>query len=165
MPFLYSLATASETGFRWRYRGAFPTQERFVADFWGQVLTQFLVVDAKSNENLGLVVCYEAELAQGYAYVGAVFSNTAIRRGCAPLAVQMFMDYLFLIHPLRKLYLEVPEWNMETIRSGTERSFAVEGVLRSHDYYAGRHWDRYILAIYRHGKAPFRPSDSPSPRS
>lgn len=52
--------------------------------------------------------------------------------GLAAQAVSLFVRYLFQVFPLCK--------------AGS--LFRLEGVLHNHDYYAGRHWDKYLCAIY-----------------
>lgn len=148
--FLYNLATRPDTGFRWRYRGTVPPIERFVSELWqSTVLAQFVAADASSGAPQGLVVCYQADLVGGHAYVGAVFSQEARRTGVPATAVVLFIDYLFKIHPVRKLYFEVPGWNMTQIASGIGSYFEEEACLRLHDYYDGKYWNKYLLAVHR----------------
>jgi hypothetical protein len=49
----------------------------------------------------------------------------------------------------RKLYFEIPEYNMPEIQSVVDVLLHREGVLKNHSYYAGRYWNRNILALYR----------------
>jgi RimJ/RimL family protein N-acetyltransferase len=146
--FLFSLAVAPETGFRWRYRGAPPPVERFSAELWAQVLVHYVVRRAATNEPAGYVVAYGADLGRGHVSLGAVFTPQHVGTGMAAQATAMFVRYLFHTFPLRKIYLEVPGFNWPQIASAAGTLFEVEGVLREHDYYAGRHWDKYICAIY-----------------
>jgi RimJ/RimL family protein N-acetyltransferase len=147
--FLFSLSVAPETGFRWRYRGAPPSVERFAAELWAQVLVHYVVRRVASHEPVGYVVAYQADLARGHAYLGAVFGVQHTGTGLGAQATAMFVRYLFHTFPLRKLYLEVPGWNWPQLASGAGIRFDVEGVLREHDYYAGQFWDKRICAIYR----------------
>ena len=65
-------------------------------------------------------------------------------------AVALAIDYAFETWPWRKLYLEVPEYNLELFRSGLDRYFVRDkGVLREHVYLDGRYWDVHVLAITR----------------
>jgi aryl carrier-like protein len=148
LDFLYSLAVDPTTGYRWRYRGEIITPERFQAEIAERVLIQCVVGSSRSGEPLGHVVAYQPNLRSGHTYVGAVFTPKAIGEGIGAVAVRLFVRYLFQIYPLRKVYLEVPDFNMDVLRSGLDVYLTPEGVLRGHDYYAGRHWDRHILAIY-----------------
>jgi len=154
--FLYALAVHPETSYRWRYRGVPPPPDRFAADLWSQVLVQY-VVRTHSDEPVGQVVAYAADLAAGHAYVGAVFQPDHTGSGLAADVTATFVRYLFHTFPLRKLYLEVPGFNWPQVRSAAGRLFEIEGVLRDHDFYAGRYWDKYVCAIYP--VAPPNPSD------
>lgn len=148
VPLLYALAVRPENCFRWRYRGAPPSPERFTDELWSHVLVQY-VVRRKGDEKLaGHVVAYGADKNTSHAYVGAVFEPEHSGSGRAAEIVEVFTRHLFRIFPLRKAYLEVPGYNWPQISSGAGRYFQVEGVLREHVYYTGRYWDQYICAIY-----------------
>lgn len=147
--FLFWLSSQPETCFRWRYRGVPPSYERFLADLWTQVLVQFVVRRTEDGEPIGHVVAYAADSATRHTYVGAVFRPQHTGGGLAAQAVSTFVGYLFHTFPLHKLYLEVPGYNWSQLESGAGRLFEVEGVLRGHDYYAGRYWDKRVCAIYR----------------
>lgn len=146
--FLYALAVRPETGFRWRYRGSVPPIERFNAELWNQVLLQFVVRRIGTDEPVGQVVAYGDELSLRHTYLGAVFHPTVTGSGLAAQAVSLFARHLFHTFPLNKIYLEIPGINWPQVQSGQNHLFHVEGVLREHDYYAGRLWDKYICALY-----------------
>jgi RimJ/RimL family protein N-acetyltransferase/aryl carrier-like protein len=151
LDFLYLLSTHPETGYRWRYRGNPPRPDEFAAGLWGQVLVQFVARDTVTGDPAGLVVAYAADLTQGFASVAAVFSPQHSGMGLAAEITTVFVRYLFHTFRLRKLYLEVPGFNWPQVSSGAGSLFQVEGVLREHDYYAGRYWDKYMCAIYPQG--------------
>lgn len=147
--FLYHLAVAPETGFRWRYRGAAPPIDQFAKELWAQVLAQYVVRRSADGAPVGHVVAYSADAGFRHAYLGAVFVPPVTGTGLAAQAVELFVRSLFHTFPLHKLYLEVPGFNWDQLASGAGRLFEVEGVLREHDFYAGRSWDKYLCAIYR----------------
>jgi RimJ/RimL family protein N-acetyltransferase/aryl carrier-like protein len=147
--FLYALTTDPQTCFRWRYRGAPPSFDRFAADLWNHVLVQYVARRAADNQPIGHVVAYGADPAMRYLYIGAVFIPPYAGTGMAAHVAAMFVRYLFHTFPLHKIYLEVPGFNWPQVQSGQDRVFRVEGVLRDHDYYGGRYWDQYLCAIYR----------------
>lgn len=147
--FLYALAAAPETGFRWRYRGVPPPFERFVEDMWKQVLVQHVVRRSENDEPVGHTVAYGADPTTRFAYVAAVFMPTHAGTGLAAHAVALFVRYLFHTLPLVKVYLEIPGYNWPQLRSGEGTLFQVEGVLRDHHFYADRTWHQYLCAIYR----------------
>ncbi len=146
--FLYALAIEPETGFRWRYRGSIPPIERFKAELWNQVLLQFVVRRNSDDLPVGHVVAYGDELSLRHTYIGAVFHPRTTGTGLAAQAVSLFARHLFRTFPLEKIYLEIPGINWPQLQSGQGRLFHVEGVLRDHDYYDGRRWDKYVCALY-----------------
>lgn len=148
MGFLYTLAVDPQTSFRWRYRGAPPPYDKFLADLWTHVLVQFVVHDLRDGQPVGLVVAYGASPSLSHANVGAVFRAGYAGTGLAAQAVELFVRALFKLFPLRKLYLEIPGYNWPQLESGQGKLFELEGRLRDHYYYAGRLWDQYLGAIY-----------------
>ncbi len=61
----------------------------------------------------------------------------------------LFLEYVFRGWSFRKLYFELPEFNLAQFSRGVNRLFVEEGRLREHLYYDGRFWDKVILALYR----------------
>ncbi|WP_269724384.1 phosphopantetheine-binding protein [Pseudofrankia inefficax] len=157
VPFLYDLATREEVGWRWRFRGAIPDIETFQAGLRQGALSQFVVVVAPNGEPVGTVSCYNADLHRGIAFLAAAFVPEHVAGGVPMTAVGMFLRYLFQVWDLRKIYMEVPDFNYTQIASGAGKYFEVEGHLREHSYYDGRYWDEYMLAIYRRHVVDPRP--------
>ncbi|EFC84937.1 GNAT family N-acetyltransferase [Parafrankia sp. EUN1f] len=149
VPFLYALATSSETGHRWRYQGRVPPVEKFETELWQSVLTQFVVRRRADGEPVGLVVCYGADVNNGHASLGAVFTPRVSGSGQAVQVVGKFLGHVFDNWRFHKIYLEVPEQNFAAIRSGEGKVFEFEGRLKRHFFYQGRYWDRLILAVTR----------------
>ncbi|OHV41365.1 MULTISPECIES: phosphopantetheine-binding protein [Pseudofrankia] len=153
-PFLYSLSVSPDIGFRWRYRGSVPAYQQFEQELWQGMLAQFLVESIETSQPAGHVICYNPDLNLGHAYVGAVMAGQYLGTGLAAEPVRLFINYLFDVWPLRKLYLELPEFNFTQFASAAGRALHIEARLRDHDYYQGRRWDRLTLAAYRPGEEP-----------
>lgn len=147
--FLFTLAAAPETSFRWRFRGAPPPLERFTEGMWNQVLVQYVARRTDDDRPVGHVVAYSADPTARFVYVGAVFAPPHTGTGLAAHAVALFVRYLFHTFPFTKVYLEIPGYNWPQVRSGEGTLFAVEGVLRDHYQYAGQLWHQYLCAVYR----------------
>jgi RimJ/RimL family protein N-acetyltransferase/aryl carrier-like protein len=147
--FLYSLAAAPETGFRWRYRGVPPSLDRFATGMWDQIVVQYVARRVDDNQPVGHLIAYGADPTTRFVHAGAVFVPSCTGSGLAARTVGMFVRYLFHTLPLVKVYLEVPGFNWPQISSGEGTLFRVEGVLRDHLFYAGRTWHQYLCAIYR----------------
>jgi RimJ/RimL family protein N-acetyltransferase len=149
LDYLYELATHEETGARWRYHGSLPTRDAFIGALWAGVLAQFVVQDRKSGTPLGLVVAYNADHRNGFCYVAGVMAAPASRSGLGVAALDVFVNYLFHTWNFRKLYAEVPEYNLELLGGGRGPLLKVEGELCAHLYYGAKWWDLLIVAIYR----------------
>jgi len=149
LPLLYELSVIDQSSFRWRFRGRVPPMEAFVEALHSGVLCQFAIVPtSRPDDFAGLVVAYSYHPQGQYCYL-AVLANPAAGAGVLE-GVALFLRYLFRFWPLRKIYLEVPEFNLPQYQSAvTAGLLKQEGCLVGHDYFAGRHWDLFIYAIYR----------------
>ncbi|MDT3444898.1 GNAT family N-acetyltransferase [Pseudofrankia sp. BMG5.37] len=163
LPFLYALATSSETGYRWRYHGRIPPMEKFEADLWQNVLAQFVVRRRADGEPVGQIVCYAPDLNNGHASLGAVFTPRVSGSGQALQVVRLFLDYIFANWRFHKIYLEIPEHNYDAIRSGDGKAFEIEVRLKRHLFHGGRYWDQLILAVTRERFQELHKSDTDRP--
>jgi RimJ/RimL family protein N-acetyltransferase len=80
---------------------------------------------------------------------GAIATPEAEGTGVAVEASFLALRMAFKVWNIRKVYLEVPEFNLAPILSGVGRVFHDEGRRREHLYYDGRWWDLVTLAVYR----------------
>ena len=146
---LRQLEMSSSLGSRWRLRGATPSPEDYPRSLWAGVLAQFLIADRLQRAMMGLVACYDANMVGGYAYFAGTKFNVADR---SPMFIEgcvLMIGHIFESWPLRKLYFDVPSFNLPLLRSGIGRFLMEEGILREHVYLAGRYWDQHTLALYR----------------
>lgn len=133
----------------WRYRGRTPSPEEVIRDLWAGVLCQFLVVSTDTGHPLGLVVAYDADLHSGTAYLAVVSDRSARRTGLPLEAMGVFLGYLFGTFALRKLYLEVPEFNLDQFGRQIDRFATLEGCKTDHLILGGRYWDLRTYCIGR----------------
>jgi RimJ/RimL family protein N-acetyltransferase len=147
--FVYRLSTDEETGYRWRFAGAVPSPDVFQQSLWAGVLTQFVVLEKGKGSLVGSVVAYNADLHHGHAYVGCAMVKQASETGLGVEATDVFLHYLFRVNNLRKIYFEVPSFNMPQFESAIGWIMKEEGRLNDHFFYGGRYWDRHVLAVYR----------------
>jgi hypothetical protein len=134
---------------RWRHGSGTPSPEEWVRKLWVGVLAQFVVERPEDGEPVGLVMAYQANLQDGHARFAATRLDGSVRSPRLLFGLALFLDYLFACWPLHKLYMETPAYNFEQFASGAGTAFTIEGRLRDHVYLGGRHWDHYILAVYR----------------
>jgi RimJ/RimL family protein N-acetyltransferase len=149
LDFLYSLATEESIGYRWVLYGQAPSREAFEQRLWSGVLSQFVVFSTGNGSPMGTTLAYNGDLNSRYAYVGMAVIPEAVGTGVGIEAMDLFVGYLFKTFNLRKLYYELPAYNLPEIRTLVGTVFREEGVLKGHTYYAGDYWDRHIFALYR----------------
>lgn len=147
---LYSMAVSSDNAYRWRYRGTTPSWDTFHRQLWDGVLAQYLVIRKNDSAVLGLVTLYNANLSSGYTYASALSTPEATGTGLVLEGLFLLLEHAFKTWNLRKIYFEVPEFNLDQFVSATRRGYVVEeGRLRDHETLLGRSWDLVFLAMYR----------------
>jgi hypothetical protein len=147
--YLYDLSLSAKNNARWRYRGATPSPERFVADLWSGVLAQFLIETPEPRKRAGLLVSYNADLANGTVYLGVLIDNAHHRKVWPMEGILLFVDYLFQNWTFRKIYAETTEFSAAHFSSGAKTLFEEEGRFRDHQYFQGRYWDYIYYALTR----------------
>lgn len=151
--FLYRMETSSAVASQWRLRGRTPSPQDWQQGLWHGVIAQYLVVPnvklAARREPIGLVSAFDLNGADSHGHVAALKFDS---RGPSPLLMMgfaLFINKVFTCWDLRKLYMEVAEWNYAQFASGRSRYFDIEGRLKGHYFYGGQHWDQFILAIHK----------------
>ena len=115
--FLYSLATDPAIGFRWRLRGGVPSIESFEASLWQAVLCQ-LIIETKSNQQpVGHVVAYNPNHNSGHCAVAIIMDANPSYKSLGLDGLQVFLGHLFSVYSFRKIYFEVPSYNIGQFRS------------------------------------------------
>ena len=147
--FLYRIAGDPTNEFRWRYRGITPSPEEFARGLWAHVHTQFIIVRRADSERVGLATAYEENLRDGWTNLAVLTSPRFIGTGAAIEGCMLFIDYLFFHFPLRKIYMDVPEFNLESISSGLGKFLTVEGRRAAHIFHAETYWDLLTLTVTR----------------
>jgi hypothetical protein len=147
-PSLSRLELSNPLSIRWRLRGTTPGPEQWAVSLWQSVLAQVLVIDRQRDKPIGICRLYAPNFQDGYAYFGAA----KFEDGPSPLflaGIAIFFECVFANWDLRKLYLEVPEYNYPQFASAAQELFVLEGVMREHTFYDGRYWDQLLLTLYR----------------
>lgn len=146
-PMLYEWVMDPRVNHRWTTRGMLVPYDKFVQRVWDDVLVNLLVC-ADDQQPVSWATVSSADLHSGHCSV-AVVVNPDLSRAAAvgPRTVCLLLRYVFAIYPFRKVYFESPEFAVRDFRTALGKLLAVEGVLTDHLYYAGRHWDMYILSM------------------
>jgi RimJ/RimL family protein N-acetyltransferase len=153
LAYLRLMETSSELAPRWRLRGRTPSPQDWAHGTSAGVLAQFMVIANRDRTRVGLVTAFRANFQDGHARLAALAFNAKRPGPLMPVAIGLFIEYVFRCWNFRKLYMDVAEYNLPQMASGLDRIFAVEGRLREHYYLDGEYWDKLILSISREGWA------------
>ena len=126
--------------------------EQYGAQLWDNCHAAFIYESSAQNGSAGVVMSYSADMRNGFAYL----AFARLRQGTSPLhdavvaaeALVLFVDFLFQGWDLRKIYVEVAEYNLGQF-SSLVSLLDVEARLKQHVYLDGRHWDMIIAALRR----------------
>jgi len=147
--YVQTAETTGELAARWRFHGATPGPQEWVERTFAGVLAQYLVFTSPSAPPIGIVTAYEAHFEHGHAKLAAARLAEDERSPAMIVAVSLLIRHVFACWNLRKLYMDVPEYNLAQFESLIGRYFQEEGRLVDHVYFGGQYWDQVTLALYR----------------
>lgn len=143
------LCSSLDVGRRFRFGGAAIPPPATLAAVWDGTLVHLVAVGNRSRQRLGVASVTSADMRNGTAYFSVVADPAVVGTGMMIEAAGLAIEYVFQTWPFRKLYAEVPEYNLRTFGSVTERFFRREGRLADHVFLDGRYWDVHVLATDR----------------
>lgn len=106
---------------------------------------------ASSNavEALGFCYLYDRSLPDGVAFLCTFLDPRRAWLGAGAEAAFLFLDYIFNFFSLRKICVDIYEYNSRSLQTSKKAGFVVEGRFRSHRFFAGRYWDVFRLSLTR----------------
>ena len=112
--------------------------------------TMLLVVGAEDDRPMGLVQAFAFDQMQGSCQVLVYISRECRGEWSGREAGLLFFDYLFRTFRMRKIYIEITEYNEGLSELGHLSIFLEqEGLFRQHKFRDGQYWDVRLLALYR----------------
>jgi hypothetical protein len=131
------------------FRGATPSPEQFATALWSNVLCQFVAEERTSRQPHGLVVCYNANHQDGHAYFAVLGNHDRPTGGGAMVGLLRLINHVFNNWAFRKLYAEIPEFNLAEFGGSLRKHLCVEGRLVEHISHGDRYWDQVIVSLSR----------------
>lgn len=141
----------------YRHRGVPPSAEVYAQTLWSDVFLQFVVSPLHEATVAGLVTCYglnERNQTAKLAVLG-VAADQPHQQSVAMRGTLLFLDYLFEVHPVRKLYAEVLSWNAHQFESMVGYGAQLEGILTGHELHGCTPIDLLVYGIHRDVWADF----------
>jgi len=134
---------------RWRFHGTTPSMEDWIRQTFSGTLATFLVWVANEPNALGVVTAYDASLDHGHVRIAACRFEADDRSPAMIAGIGLMVRHLFSGWNLRKIYMDVPEYNLAQFANGLKDLVREEGRLLEHRFYGGSYWDEVTFALYR----------------
>lgn len=145
---IYLASFDPATSSAWRYRGRTLPADEFVATLADGVRAQYVVELTATGAPVGLVSAYDHNAAGLHCKVA--FLRIGDRQpgdaGATFEGMLLFLSHLFATFPYRKVFAEVPSYNMALFEPGFAQE---EGVLRDYLFHQGAPVDLHIVSFRR----------------
>lgn len=139
--------------FLWQHKRRIQSFEEWAQKFErllnGTIDTFLVILEEETGKPIGFVYSYNTNAIDWYTYLCTFVDGEHLSQGCGKEATALFLDYLMVYLPLRKVYAEVYEFNEVSLNATRSYGFEEEGFLRGHRWLDGRYWGMYILALTR----------------
>ncbi|MFN8040550.1 MAG: GNAT family protein [Acidimicrobiales bacterium] len=154
-----SLWLSSGNLMNYRLAGVVPAPEQLIDTLWRGVDGQFLIVEEGSRGEVrhGLVTFYERDDRAGTCGLAVALAESSQGAGRPLVGIGLAIDHWFRVTPARKIWVEVPGWNISRLRGISAFGFELEGCRREQDWLDGRHWDRHLYALFKSNWSAVRP--------
>lgn len=108
----------------------------------------FYVV-CSENAIVGYIYSYQFRAYDGHCKVCAFLNKKYRDVGIGAYVGLKFLNELFLDYPIRKIYIDVYDYNNQSLLSNLQIGFVEEGCLKEYRYNNGQYYDLHILSIAR----------------
>lgn len=109
----------------------------------------FFVVQNEKEENIGFVYSYDYRVTDGHCSIVVYVDKEYQTTGTGIEASMRFMDYLYKVYPINKIYTYIYQYNDQSLLCNRQAGFIEEGCLKSYRYYNGKYWDLHVLSMER----------------
>ena len=143
--------TASRTLFRGSRLTAPPP--RSLDDVWAGVHEYYAIELQGDGTQIGVVSSYAADFRSGHVRVMGMTLERWHRTGLGLIGIGGHVHRLLTREPFRKVYFDVPEYNVPTMRRLAGALFKLEASLPDSFFLDGRLWDRQLYIVSREAYA------------
>lgn len=110
------------------------------------IFIKMFAVNKENNNTVGYVTGYNYNKIDEYIYFTIILG---MKREENNEILKLFVNYMFSYFPIRKIYCEAYEIEKEKIKILKDYGFIIEAKLREDTFFDGKHYDKYILTLYR----------------
>ncbi len=109
---------------------------------------QVLIIENSTQAVIGYIYCYNYKSYDGFIYV-KIFFNDAMNKESYIEGCSLLFNYVFTMMPIRKIYYEIFEYEINNIKFIKNIGFKLEANLKEDKFFNGKYNDKYILSLYR----------------
>jgi hypothetical protein len=146
---LHEIALFTDAGSRWRLHGGIPPFDKFVSLLLDGAPATFAIEHNDDSRLIGMVQLWNYNAMNHNGHITAFLHPSARGRGWPLEGVLLFVDYVFPVFDLRKLYFESLETEVAQYGSIVGPILRPEALYREHQWAFGRLADCHVLALYR----------------
>jgi RimJ/RimL family protein N-acetyltransferase len=117
--------------------------------FWSTERMGAKFTVTRNGKPIGLVFDYERSLEDGHTKIATMLVDGQNGRGAGVIATTLFALWLFQTLPLRKVYMDVFEFNESVVQMLKKLGMHLEMQRAQHRFWNGRYWDQYSFGFYR----------------
>lgn len=148
--YIYNWITDFDYNMLWSNIREFPRKESFFELFDFNIINEFsfyFMIQKKGNKNIGTIFIHDYNKTDNYASISAFILPEFQNKFYGIDSYVLAFDFIVQNLPLRKLYLDVFSYNVNSISLIEKIGFKREGVFKKHRYYKGEYHDlnRYSL--------------------
>lgn len=149
---LWRLEMTGENAIRYRANGYTVPLARYQAELHSpMVAVQFALVSNATDELVGHVVATSLDTRHGHCHISIVLDPAFTPWTWEGVA--MFIDWLFAVFPLRKIYAQAAEYNAEQFLGGLGherfKDLLIEHRKGQHFWHDSKFWDLIEWELWR----------------
>lgn len=123
-------------------------------DFQHDRHIQMMIVRKSDGKSIGTIYSYDYKKIDQYLFITIFISREFQANGYGVEAVALFLQYLFNKFTLFKIYMEVYEYNAQSLSCIRGAGFVQEGLFGGHRLFNGVRYDLLRYAIYKERDLP-----------
>lgn len=151
--FLYDLITDPNEQIMFQTNKPINSMRDFQMWFDGNLRNEyhdFYILEDLDNKNVvGFVYSYAYKQYDLHCKIAVILFPHYRKMGIGAMATLSFMKQLFKQYPLRKIYVDIYDYNQESLKSNISAGFEIEGVLKEYRYLNGKYHSLNVLSISR----------------
>lgn len=109
----------------------------------------FMIKYDDEQRAIGFVYAAEMRVLDGHCKITTFLLPEERNMGIGALVTITFLRYLFDTYPLRKVFTDVYDYNVDSLRNHRDANFQEEGLLKEYRFYAGKYHDLHVFSLSR----------------